>query len=329
MFIKFVKSEQPVENVKSLVQQERGNMQKLYMLDFKLAAASMCLTTLDIIYDQSSQEMPYYRHKHNAYEVHFVTAGDCNLRIGDENFLLKTGDLCLVAPGLYHSMKSCSRDFDRICLIFEITSLPKETGSGETTAMLNALQSARVFCLPADNMAEILLRMKEAAFKYEQKIGGTTKLKTLTELLIIELAEHIDNHRTQSPAVFSTLDKRRVFLIDEFFHGNFQINDGDALLAEMLCVSSRQLDRILKKIYGKGFREKLLEVRLEVAQDFLYTTGKSIVEISELIGYACPANFSTFIKNRTGKTPSALRRGKGQAHSIFTAGNLMEIDNNI
>ena len=37
-------------------------------------------------------------------------------------------------------------------------------------------------------------------------------------------------------------------------------------------------------------------------------TEKSVAEISEMVGYSSPANFSTFIKNVTGKTPSAIRR---------------------
>ena len=46
----------------------------------------------------------------------------------------------------------------------------------------------------------------------------------------------------------------------------------------------------------------------EVSMDLLLTTEKSVAEISEMVGYSSPANFSTFIKNVTGKTPSAIRR---------------------
>jgi len=278
------------------------------MLDFNLSSANLCLIAFDKNYNATNTEAPYYRHKHNSYEIHYITAGSCTLRVEEESFPLKTGDLCLTAPGLYHSLKNMSADFDRIGLMFEITPSPKENIDKETASLLNALKSVKVFCLPAGNMADTLMRIKEAAVLFEQKTGGTAKLKTLIELFIIDLAEHIDSHKTQEAVEFSSLDKRRSYMIDNFFHANFHLNDGDSLLAETLCVSSRQLDRILKKIYGKGFREKLLEVRLEIAKDFLYTTDKSIVEISELIGYIRPANFSTFIKSMTGKTPSALRK---------------------
>ena len=78
----------------------------------------------------------------------------------------------------------------------------------------------------------------------------------------------------------------------------------------MLHVSPRQLHRIIKKSYGKSYREKLSEIRVEIATSFLSGSDKSIAEISELLGYSTPANFSTFIKNATGKTPSEIRKGK-------------------
>ena len=79
-------------------------------------------------------------------------------------------------------------------------------------------------------------------------------------------------------------------------------------IRDSLCISPRQLDRILRKSYGMSYREKLTEIRIEVSMDLLLTTEKSVAEISEMVGYSSPANFSTFIKNVTGKTPSAIRR---------------------
>lgn len=287
-------------------------MQKLYTLDFKLADAAMCLITLDIAYDQASREMTYYRHRHNAFEVHFVTSGNCTIRAGEENYSLKEEDLFLLAPGVYHSIKNASDDFDRICLLFEIGPTTKDNMDQETRELVSAIQSAKIAQFHQAGMAHTLQKIKETAMKGDRQIGGKAKLQTLMELFLIDLAEHLDTRETVTASGISSLDKQRGFLIDEFFHGNFHINDGDRLLADILCVSSRQLDRVLKKLYGKGFREKLLEVRLEIAKDFLYTGDKSIVEISELMGYGSPANFGTFIKNMTGKTPSAIRKEKNQ-----------------
>ena len=285
-------------------------MQKLYTLDFHLADAAMCLITLDIAYDQASREMPYYRHRHNAFEIHFITSGSCTIRAGEESCTLTEQDLFLLAPGVYHSIKNTSDDFDRICLLFETVSLQKDSMDQESLELVRAIQSVKTLKFRQENMAHTLRTIKETAMKGDRQIGGKAKLQTLMELFLIDLAEHMDTRETLSDSRISSLDKQRGFLIDEFFHGNFHISDGDRKLADILCVSSRQLDRVLKRLYGKGFREKLLEVRLEVAKDLLCTTDKSIMEISELTGYGSPANFGTFIKKMTGRTPAAIRKIK-------------------
>jgi AraC-like DNA-binding protein len=297
-------------------------MKNIYMLDFNLSSAKMCLETLDTGYDSASRELPYYRHRHNAFEVHFVTSGACTIRAGEETFPLREGELCLIGPGLFHSVKSCTEHFDRVCLLFQALSAPAEIQDRETEALLNALCSARVLRLPAGNMAEILFEIRSASLAYACKTGGAARFKPLMELFLIDLAQHIGSRAVTKDAG-SWPENRRDFLIEEFFHDFLSCKNGDELLAKRLYVSTRQLHRILKKLYGKGFREKLMEARLEVAVDLLATTDESIEKISERLGYACNANFCTFIKRMTGKTPSVIRReGQKAAGAVRNEGGL-------
>jgi len=86
------------------------------------------------------------------------------------------------------------------------------------------------------------------------------------------------------------------------------LNNGEALLAKRLNVSTRQLNRILKQSYGMNYREKLKEARLKLALEQLCHTDNSISQIAQQLGYSSAANFNTFIKNVTGKTPTQLRK---------------------
>ena len=104
-------------------------------------------------------------------------------------------------------------------------------------------------------------------------------------------------------------------MIDEFFNNNFHLRGGDQVLAGQLHISSRQLDRILKSLYGKSYREKLLEIRLEVSLDLLKFSDKSVASISELTGYSNPASFCSFIKKETGHTPGEIRRLTSPVHT--------------
>ena len=85
-------------------------------------------------------------------------------------------------------------------------------------------------------------------------------------------------------------------------------NASNKALADELHISTRQLHRILQKLYGANYRDQLLQIRLKIATGFLTGTDKSIAEISEMMGYGSPANFATFIKKVTGKTPGQIRK---------------------
>jgi YesN/AraC family two-component response regulator len=286
-------------------------MGQFYMLDFHLSSAKFCLIELATSYKSAYQDDPYFRHAHHAYEIHYIEEGSCKLRVGEQQYLLQEGDLCLIAPNVYHSQKIMSnQNFDRISLSFKLNVPEKRQLDDETRVLIETLQSAHFFHFPAKFMNDLFHRMKDAAINTEEKIGGMLKLKALVELVLIELLQHINNLKTSTMTTISSLDQRRGVIIDEFFHYQFQINNGNRILADKLGLTNRQLDRVLKKIYGKGFREMLLEMRLEVAKDLLYTTDKSIADIAEITGYMNIVNFSSFIKKMTGKTPTTIRREK-------------------
>jgi len=137
-------------------------------------------------------------------------------------------------------------------------------------------------------------------------------IQALLAMLILQLVRAIEPQQQSLDPVKKDLDKTRTMLIDHYFNANFQCAAGEERLAESLGVSRRQLDRILKKLYGKGFQEKVMEIRMEVACDLLQHSQKTIREISESVGYSTPSNFTAFFTNNMGITPSEYRRQMGQ-----------------
>ena len=101
---------------------------------------------------------------------------------------------------------------------------------------------------------------------------------------------------------------QRELLIDDFFHNYFHLSAGEPYLAQRLGVSCRQLDRILKKSYGKSFREMQTESRMEIACDLLGSSNKTVQEISECMGYSTPSNFVVAFKRFVGMTPTEYRK---------------------
>jgi len=77
-------------------------------------------------------------------------------------------------------------------------------------------------------------------------------------------------------------------------------------IAEALHVSNRTLQRKLKE-EGTSFMDLLQDTRLQLAQKYLRTPNRSVVETASLLGFSEPSTFSRAFKRWTGMAPADFR----------------------
>jgi AraC-like DNA-binding protein len=88
-----------------------------------------------------------------------------------------------------------------------------------------------------------------------------------------------------------------------------QLPDGiprQEVIADTLHVSLRSLQRRLKE-EDTSFKDLLEETRQQLAQQYLRDTRRSIGEITYLLGFSEPSNFTRAFKRWTGKSPAQYR----------------------
>ena len=79
-----------------------------------------------------------------------------------------------------------------------------------------------------------------------------------------------------------------------------------ALIAQTLHISLRSLQRMLNK--EETYFKTLLETtRQELALHYIRETHRTLGEITYLLGFSEPSNFTRAFKRWTGKTPAAYR----------------------
>lgn len=283
--------------------------QRNYLLDFCFSGISCQLAAVTPEYEVEKQGT-YHIHRHYTFELHAVFQGSVCFRIGNQRYDITANQAILIAPGAYHSIQFISDDLDKMCLMFE---LPRpEHIRGEQQAQLSAVFYAQeAAIISTTDFQDSLHSICAVVQRYPNTFWDTERLKAAMILLILNMLDKLNTpisiHRSapQPPS-------QATFVIDEFFNLHYNLNNGNQILARQLHMSTRQLDRVLQKYYNMSYREKLLDIRLTNAMDFLLNTDKSIAEISELIGYSTPANFSAFIKKATGKSPSEIRNSHAQ-----------------
>lgn len=288
-------------------------MQKLLNLPFRLGRMKCQILAISVSSARpaGNAKRTYYQHNHGSYELHYAKQGSYTLSLGRAEYQIPAGQVVLIPPGAYHQIRDMSADLQKMDLTFEMAPPAPLHEDMEEAQLLNAFGQFSRFAIddgPALNsLKQTLEQISLLAEHYdEEPYLHRERLRAQAALLLLDLYAKL-NVTARAPLKASPVPKAMSTTIDEFFSFNYNASSSSSALAKQLHVGVRQLNRILQQMYGMSYREKLNEVRLEVATNFLTTTTKSIAEISELLGYGSPANFSTFIKKETGRTPSEIR----------------------
>lgn len=261
---------------------------------------------LTVLSRQFHLSRSYNRHRHAFLELHYVTNGSCVFRVGSAQYIVEKGQLLCIAAGVYHSVKSATADISKMSLGVELEH--PLTKCSESAALFEVFHSFEGLCVNAARQESFLLWLRQLPQDALRRFLVREEVKATLTLLLLRLSEAIPRRSAAVAVVTSETGYSQV--IEEFFNLNYFLRDGEVVLAQRLCVSCRQLNRIMHAQYGKRYRDKLKEIRLEIATDLLQTTTKSMGEIAELLGYGSAANFTSFVKNATGKTPTDIRRKK-------------------
>ena len=256
---------------------------------------------------EGSPRPDYFRHRHVTFELHYLFAGSCTFRIGDRFLDLKKGQVILIGPNVYHSLKVRSDDLSKMCMSLYLFPVLKEVESPEEKDLEERFMGREVTVLDGQSAHELLSTFNRSLDRETWRLFDIEEQKAHLKLLILWLARHLRKQEGAVSAPRPAIIDQASF-IAQFINMNFHMTNGAQVLADRLHISRRHLERKLKEQFGKNFRQMQQEIRLEVAMDLLGTTDKTIAEIAERIGFSNTASFCTFIKNTTGMTPSRLRR---------------------
>ena len=78
--------------------------------------------------------------------------------------------------------------------------------------------------------------------------------------------------------------------------------------ARIAHLNAHYLSRLYKNTTGEQFKDYLMKVRMEKAAELLLDVGYTTYQVSEIVGYSNPKNFSRSFRRHFGKSPREYRR---------------------
>lgn len=195
-------------------------------------------------------DMPGHSHSKNSYELHYIVDGEGLLTTDSKTYPLSEGNFFVTGPNVYHQQSTNPENpLTEIYLYLQVSE--KKTNDAIVSSFFNTH-----FCFIEEIdfgyiFEEILTECNGAKFDYVSATGA------LLQLLLTRITRAYMPHISNISKDADTINDRCFFMIEYTFINNPSITLRE--LAETIGLCERQTQRLLKKYYGKTFREKKKE----------------------------------------------------------------------
>ncbi len=257
---------------------------------------------------------PMVRHCHTFFEMMYMLQGQCIHSFDRQEKNLTEGDICIIAPGLYHRVGVFRDDTVLVNVMIRRTTF-QETFFEllSDNSVLSTFFNQLLFTNYANNYIFI-------------RGGGDTSLHMALQLLILEglkedryssvlkkqLLLTAFSYMLRSQADSIELSKEKdvkvpvISLILNYLQKTYQTATLTNV-AEHFNYTPQYLSSLMKKSTGETFKQVLRKIRIDHACNFLCSTSYAVGDISEMVGYPNRENFYRVFKRMMGCTPSEYR----------------------
>ncbi|MCY1713827.1 helix-turn-helix domain-containing protein [Caproiciproducens galactitolivorans] len=247
---------------------------------------------------------------HDFWEFLYVDKGQVDVTAGENNYVLKKGDIIFHKPFEFHSLSANGIVAPNLIVITFKSNSPAmhffdnrilRVGDTERSLLGQLIEEAAiVFSSPLDDPdTKMLERSGEGDFAAEQII------RDCLELILINL---IRTGGTGEERVSSSIREkaeqdtfaRIVAYLNQNIQNKVTLND---VCRDNMCGCSF-LQKVFREKTGGGVMEYFGRMKVDFAKQYIREGTKNFTEIANELGYSSIHYFSRHFKKVTGMTPS-------------------------
>lgn len=262
-------------------------------------------------------------HIHNYFELDFVASGECTFVFENEERILKTGELCIIAPHSRHDLIINDDTSTVFCIMIRKSTF--NTTFFSLMSQKNLLAYFFRTILQGDSHANYLLFYSEDVVWLKNIIRNAMSechkgdalsnnnciswIHLFFSHLIRNYSNTIQFYNYQMGTDFS--------LILQYIQHNYRTLTL-ASLAEFFHYSEAYLSTLIRQNTGCSFTALVKQLRMADAISYLVNTQIKISEIAEYIGYHSADHFSRVFRTTYKLSPQEYRRKHQSSEDAFT-----------
>ena len=240
--------------------------------------------------------------------IFYTIAGQAQLRIANQNFVLKPNSLFYCSGGSTYAIEAPT-GFDPICLNFDMTQaqndavVPFPPGMMDWDSMAvfhDHIENSNVLndYIYLENAEELLPAIEKILETFSKqppyfREHASCSLKKLLLLL----------HRDPQTAI-----PPKIELVKAYIDQHYVENISNQHLARLAGYHEYYLNRIFMSSVGSSLHEYLLKVRLNRASYLILNTDIPLKAVPEQVGFHSYPHFSNYFKQYFGLSPADYRK---------------------
>lgn len=233
--------------------------------------------------------MPH-THYHSTYELYYLEAGNRDYLVADKFFTISAGDFVLIKPNVIH--RTTGGYSLRTLIDFSHDFLQKTYTPAAIKHFLKCFDNVTI--RPPDIMQSELKNLMLSMSKTTNPIDFAGDLGTLLRKL-------------SQCAPDNKYDKR-ISTVINYIHQNFSMIQSIEEIADQLHISKYHLSKLFKEATGTTLIDYLNGVKVKNACEYLETTDKNMIEISNVCGFNESAYFSNVFHKIMNISPTEYRK---------------------
>lgn len=264
------------------------------------------ILTNQMSYDDYSGNKKSPLHRHISAELFAVVEGSATLFTENERIVLTKGDVVIVPVSFLHCLE-VTQEETQVCAFTFICNQNGRSWNKNVYREIASLSCQESISIWKD-CHSLCKKTLEICSEKDEENEIVTGLRTLELLLVLceKKRELKINFIDQKEKKY---DINRMMLLDYIITGHYAENITLDYVASKLFISSRQLDRIVRKRYGKTLHNVIMEMRMREAAELLEKElNLSVDSISKKVGFTSASAFYREFSRTYGVTPNEFRK---------------------
>ena len=237
-------------------------------------------------------------HYHQTFEIYYMQKGTCNYFIDNHSHKVLPGDIVLIPGGAIHGTNyrgvthtrqliNCSYEYIPAAIIERLAGIG------------NIYRNRKV----KSQLEELFAKIEYEYGHYDELTEEMLKCYTSQLLLLIlRNKNEIEVVQDESNLITNVL---------EYIQHNYMNEIKLSSVAKNFSVSQEHLSRVFKQETGFGFKNYLINIRLQKAEDMLRNEpGRAVSEVAYACGFNDGNYFSYKFKKEFGVSPTEVKGRK-------------------